>query len=47
MIGVKCSLQSILSHFAKVGKAFIPLYMKKRSTINPEQHYEEFGERRH
>lgn len=47
MIDMKNSLQSILSHFVKVGKVFMPSNIRNGNLGDPEQHYEEFGERRH
>jgi hypothetical protein len=47
MIGVKCSLGSILRHVFNVVKVLIPFNTKNVNLDDPAQDYDEFGERRH
>ena len=44
---IKNTLQSILRHFLKVVKVFIPFDTKRVNVGDPTQDYDEFGERRH
>lgn len=47
MIGVRCSLGSILRHFLKVYSVFVSPDTRKCNHDVPSQEYDKFGEMRH